>query len=102
MPATALATSQGIYCCIGSQLADGEHRGLHAAAAATRRRGSMIQVDPRTRSALWGPIGAVLAAGWVAYAMLGNGSHVFLTVMLVLTIILGGVGTYFVRVRLPN
>jgi hypothetical protein len=62
----------------------------------------MIQVDPRTRSAMWGLFGVVLAAGWVAYGMLGNGSQVFLTVMLILTIVLGGVATFLVRVRTPN
>jgi hypothetical protein len=62
----------------------------------------MIQVDPRTRSALWGLIGVVLAAGWVAYGTLGGGNQVFLTVMLVLTIVLAGVATFLVRVRTQN
>jgi hypothetical protein len=62
----------------------------------------MIEVDPRTRSALWGLVGVVLAAGWVAYGMLGDGNQVFLTAMLVLTIILGGVVTFVVRVRIPR
>jgi phage-related minor tail protein len=61
----------------------------------------MIEVDPRTRSALYGLIGVVLAAGWVAYGVLGGG-QVFLAIMLVLTIVLGGVATFVVRVRPRN
>lgn len=62
----------------------------------------MIEVDPRTRNALRGLIGVVLAAGWVTYGVLGESSQVFLAVMLALTIVLGGVGTFLVRVRMPQ
>jgi hypothetical protein len=62
----------------------------------------MIEVDPRTRSALWGLIGVVLAAGWVAFAMLGEGNQVFLTVMLILSIVLSSVATFVFRVRMPR
>jgi uncharacterized membrane protein HdeD (DUF308 family) len=62
----------------------------------------MIEVDPRTRSALWGMIGVVLGAGWIAFAMLGDGNQVFLTVMLILSILLSGVATFVFRVRMPR
>jgi len=61
----------------------------------------MIEVDPRTRSSLYGLIGIILAAGWVAYGTLGGG-QVFLTIMLVLTIVLGGVATFLFRSRPRN
>ena len=63
----------------------------------------MIEVTPQTRNALRGLLGVILAAGWVAFAIIGNGSTVFLTVMIVLTILFGGLATYGVRVpRNPN
>jgi hypothetical protein len=61
----------------------------------------VIEVDPRTRSALWGLIGVILGAGWVAYGMLGNGSQVFLTIMVVLSIVLAGLATFGLRSRKP-
>lgn len=62
----------------------------------------MIQVDPRTRSALWGLFGVVVGAGWLAYGILGHGNRVFPTVVLILTIVLSGVATFLVRVRTPQ
>ena len=61
----------------------------------------MIEVDPRVRSSLWGLIGIVLGAGWVAYGLAGNGSRVFLTVMVVLSIVLVGLATFVLRSRKP-
>lgn len=59
---------------------------------------SMIQVDPRTRTSIWGLVAVVLAAGWVAYGILGGG-QVFLVVMVVLSILLGGAALFLVRTR---
>ena len=59
----------------------------------------MIQVDGRTRSSIWGLIGLVLAAGWVAYGMLGNGNQVFLTIMVILTMVLGAGAALLLRSR---
>jgi hypothetical protein len=59
----------------------------------------MIEVDPRTRSAIWGMVAVILGAGWVAYGFLGNGNTVFLAIMVILTILLGGVATFVFRTR---
>lgn len=59
----------------------------------------MIQVDGRTRSSIFGLIGLVLAAGWVAYGMLGNGNQVFLAVMVILTMVLGAGAALLLRSR---
>jgi hypothetical protein len=58
----------------------------------------MFMVDRPVYSALWGLVGIVLAAGWAAYGLLGGG-NVFLTVMVVLSIVLGGGVAVLVRVR---
>jgi hypothetical protein len=62
----------------------------------------MIQVDPRTRSAMWGFFGILLAAGWAAYGIIGGESQVFLAVMVALSIVLVGVAVFVVRVRQPE
>ena len=62
----------------------------------------MIEVDPRTRSSLYGLIGVLLAAGWVAYGMLGDGNQVFLTVMVLLSIVSGALVTFLLRPRRPS
>lgn len=62
----------------------------------------MIEVDPGVRSSLLGLTGIVLGAGWVAYGVIGNGNRVFLTIMLVLTILLGSGVIFFVRKRPSN
>ena len=59
----------------------------------------MIEVDPRLRSSLIGLVAIILGAGWVAYGLLGDGNRVFLTIMLVLTILLGSGVIFFVRGR---
>ncbi len=59
----------------------------------------MIQVDPQTRSAILGLVTIILGAGWVAFGLLGNGDKVFLTIMLVLTILLGSGAAFFLRSR---
>ena len=64
-----------------------------------RRGMDMIEVDPRTRSAIWGIVGVILAAGWVAYGLLGDENSVFLAIMVILTIILGGLATFVFRAR---
>jgi hypothetical protein len=62
----------------------------------------MIEVDPRTRSSLWGLFGVILGAGWVAYGMVGDGSRIFLTIMVVLSILLVGVATFVLRSSKPS
>jgi hypothetical protein len=78
--------------------ADWECRRLSAAADVTKRRGSMIEVNPPTRRAIWGLVAVILAAGWVAYGIL-DGGQVFLVVMVVLSILLGGAALFLVRTR---
>lgn len=62
----------------------------------------MIEVDPRTRSSIMGLIAIILGAGWVSYGLLGNGNQVFLTIMLVATILLGSGAVFFLRSRASN
>jgi hypothetical protein len=72
----------------------------HAVAAPGKgERKNMIEVDPRTRSSLVGFVAIIIGAGWVAYGLLGDGNRVFLTVMLLLTIVLGSGVIFFVRSR---
>jgi hypothetical protein len=44
-------------------------------------------------------VAVILGAGWVAYGFLGNGNTVFLAIMVILTILLGGVATFVFRTR---
>ena len=62
----------------------------------------MIEVDPRTRSSLYALVGVLLAAGWIAYGMLGNGNQVFLTVMVLLSVVSGALITFLLRSRRPS
>ena len=62
----------------------------------------MIQVDPRTRSAIMGLAVIILGAGWVAYGLLADGNRVFLAIMLILTIVLGAGAAFLVRSRTSN
>jgi hypothetical protein len=64
----------------------------------TERGEPVIEVDPRTRSSLYGLFAVILAAGWAAYGLLNLG-QVGLTVMVVLSILLIGVATFLVRPR---
>jgi hypothetical protein len=75
---------------------------LHDAASWEQERSAaMIEVDPRTRSSIWGFVGVLLAAGWAAYGILG-GNQVFLAVMVVLSIVLSGAAIYLFRARRPS
>ena len=47
----------------------------------------MIQVNPQTYGAIWGLIGLILAVGWIPFGMLGNGNQVFLTIMVILSMV---------------
>jgi hypothetical protein len=62
----------------------------------------MFQVDPQTRSILWGVVVIVLGVGWTAFGLLGNRNTVFLATMLILTIVLGASVAFFVRNRSAN
>ena len=62
----------------------------------------MIQVDPRTRSAIMGLSVIILGAGWVAYGLLADGNRAFLAIMLILTILLGAGAAFLVRSRPSN
>lgn len=59
----------------------------------------MIQVEKQQYGTIWAIIGLVLAAGWVAFGMLGNGNTVFLTVMVILSLVLGGGAAIVLRAR---
>jgi hypothetical protein len=61
----------------------------------------MIRVGSSTYAAVWALVGLVLGAGWVAYGMLGDGNQVFLTVMIVASMLLGA-GTAIVVKRRPE
>jgi hypothetical protein len=62
----------------------------------------MIEVDPRTRSAIMGLAVIILGAGWVAYGILADGNRTFLAIMLILTIVLGAGAAFLVRSRISN
>jgi hypothetical protein len=64
----------------------------------------MIEVDPRTRSSIWGLVAVLLGAGWAAYSISGGAGNpqVFLTVMVVLSILLAGGVAALVRKRTPG
>jgi hypothetical protein len=57
----------------------------------------VIQGDDQTYGAIWGLIGLVLAADWVAYGMPGNSSQVSLTAIIVLAMLLGGESALLLR-----
>jgi hypothetical protein len=59
----------------------------------------MIRVDRRTYGSIWAFIAILLAAGWAAYGLIGSGNAIFLTLMVVATIILGGGAAVLVRQR---
>jgi hypothetical protein len=76
---------------------------LHDAAAEVAGRSiEMIEVDPRTRSAIMGLAVIILGAGWVAYGILADGNRTFLAIMLILTIVLGAGAAFLVRSRISN
>ena len=59
----------------------------------------MIRVDRRSYASIWAFIAILLAAGWAAYGIIGGGNPIFLTLMVVATIILGGGVAVLVRPR---
>jgi len=62
----------------------------------------MIRVDRRSYTSIWAFIAILLAAGWAAYGLIGEGNAIFLTLMVVATIILGGGVAVLVRPRDSN
>ncbi|HEY7022740.1 MAG TPA: hypothetical protein VH349_16605 [Ktedonobacterales bacterium] len=59
----------------------------------------MIRVDRRSYGSIWAFVAILLAAGWAAYGLIGGGNAIFLTLMVVATIILGGGVAVLVRPR---
>jgi hypothetical protein len=59
----------------------------------------MIRVDRRSYTSIWALIAILLAAGWAAYGIIGGGNPIFLTLMVVATLILGGGAAVLVRTR---
>jgi hypothetical protein len=59
----------------------------------------MIRVDGRSYRSIWALIVILLAAGWAAYGLIGDGSAIFLTIMVVLTIVLSGGAAVLLRAR---
>jgi hypothetical protein len=59
----------------------------------------MIRVDRRSYTSVWAFIAILLAAGWAAYGLIGGGNPIFLTLMVVATIILGGGAAVLIRPR---
>ncbi len=54
------------------------------------------------KQSIWGIVGLILAVGWILYVLIGTNSHIFLTVMIVLSIALGGIAALFGRRRAPS
>ena len=59
----------------------------------------MQRISKQNVGTIWALIGLILAAGWVAYGFLGNGSQVFLAVMVIATMLLGGGAAILLRGR---
>jgi hypothetical protein len=59
----------------------------------------MIRVDTQTYGAIWAFVAIVIGAGWAAFGILGNDNQVFLAVMVVITMILGGGTAVLLRRR---
>ena len=59
----------------------------------------MIRVDRRSYTSIWAFIAILLAAGLAAYGIIGGSNPIFLTLMVVATIILGGGAAVLVRPR---
>ena len=61
----------------------------------------MFQVDARIQSSIWGLVFVIVAASWMAYSLLGGAGNpqVFLTVVMVLSIVLIGGTAALVRKR---
>jgi hypothetical protein len=59
----------------------------------------VIQVNGSTFTAIWRLSALALGAGWVVFAFVGRGSQVFLVVMIVLSMVLGGGITAVLRRR---
>jgi hypothetical protein len=62
----------------------------------------MIRVDRRSYRSIWAFVAILLAAGWAAYGLIGSGNAIFLTLMVVATIIVGGGIAVLVRPRDAN
>jgi hypothetical protein len=75
-----------------------KHRWLSIVVDVAGRSGSMIRVNPRTYSVIWGLIIVILGTGWAIYGFLGGG-ETFLTTIVVLSIILFGVAIIFIERR---
>ncbi|GAB1645342.1 hypothetical protein KRMM14A1259_57650 [Krasilnikovia sp. MM14-A1259] len=58
----------------------------------------MFELDPKRYRAVWALIGILLGAGWAVYGMTGGG-RTFLTVMVVLSMVLGAGGAVLLRSR---
>jgi hypothetical protein len=46
-----------------------------------------------------GLCGIIIGAAWIAYGILGDGNKIFLTIVLILTILLGSGVVFFLRSR---
>ena len=59
----------------------------------------MIEVDSKTYGAIFGLLGVVLVAGWVAYALLAPESRTIFAAMVIANMVLGGGAGVLVRKR---
>jgi hypothetical protein len=57
----------------------------------------MQSMSRQNRGTIWALIGLILGAGWVAYGLLGSGNQVFLTVMILATMLLAGGAAILLR-----
>jgi hypothetical protein len=50
---------------------------------------TMIRVDKSTYGAVWAIVAILIAAGWIAYGMVGEENRAFLTTMVIVSVVLG-------------
>lgn len=59
----------------------------------------MLQQNRQAYRALWGVVGAMVAAGWAVYGIVGSNSNIFLAAMVAITIVAYGSLAAFMRLR---
>jgi hypothetical protein len=59
----------------------------------------MIQVSTQAYRAIWAFMGILIGAGWAAFGIVGGENQVFLAIMVVISMVLGGGTAVLLRRR---
>jgi hypothetical protein len=59
----------------------------------------MIQVNAQAYGAIWAFVGILIGAGWAAFGIVGGENQIFLAIMVVITMVLGGGTAVLLRRR---